>query len=165
MTKIVQVFQGSVVEDLTFKFKSLKAAKAAYPPYIQILEAPDTIFPGYIYNKDGTFSEPTVPDGQVLDRATGTIYIPEVTQTNTRQQLYAEYDGEELKCTRKLRANKKDDKYKVRLSIIDAYKEYVHDTVNQTDYPLKVNYPPKPDLDSLATLDEYKKLVEAYYNG
>jgi len=162
--KIVQVFNGVVVEDLTFRYKSIKEAKASFPPYVVVVEVPDTTFPGYGYS-NGEVTLPSVPEGQMLDPQTGTIYIPEQTQKTTRQSLYAEYDGAELGALRAIRNNEEVDKYTLRLTIIDTYKDAIHDTVNQEGYPLKVNYPPKPDLDTLTSVNEYLDILEEYYNG
>lgn len=75
--KIVRIENYFVIEDLTKLYSTIESARFDYP-FKLIVEAPDYVFPGWIYDSkrvgDACFIKPAVPKGWAYDDETGTFY-------------------------------------------------------------------------------------------
>lgn len=94
--KIVQVSDYFVTKDLTEFYSTIESARYDHA-FETILEAPDYVFPGWIYDSSrpspGCFIKPAVPDGWAYDDESGTFYnLNPVVETRLPTKTELHYD-------------------------------------------------------------------------
>ena len=146
--KIFQILDNVVHYDMTELYESVEDARSHYSSEIQIVEAPDYVFPqwGYDPNKTGDerFIRPVPQEGWAYDELTGNIYNPESIQSGRRAILHQETTNDTLQALRKLREGDKTIDWQAWLDALDAYNIAIEKTKEQEGYPLKVTYPEYP---------------------
>lgn len=89
--KLFLIYDGFCYNDLTRLYKNLEEAKSHYSASTLIVEAPDYVFEGWMYDShlsgDERFVKPETPEGWLYDENTGTYY-QELTNSEKRKMCY-----------------------------------------------------------------------------
>lgn len=146
--KVVQIHNGQVYHDLSYKYSTASEASKFYSSEILIVDAPDYVFPGWGYNSsldgDNKFIKPTVPEDMEYDEQTGTVWNPLEYRRSERVAKHAETSNDTLQALRKLREGDQTIDWQAWLDTLDAYNVEIEKTKEQDTYPLKVTYPEYP---------------------
>ena len=150
--KVVQIHNGQVYHDLSYKYSSAVEASKFYSSEILIVDAPNYVFPGWGYNPsldgDNKFIKPTVPEDMKYDEQTGTVWNPLEYRRSERISKHAETSNDTLEALRKLREGDQSYDWQAWLDKLDAYNKAIEDTQLQETYPDKVVYPEYPQREN-----------------
>lgn len=86
--KWLQIKDGFVYADVSYMTENIRKAAAQS---IEVVSAPDNIFPGWGYDEDASgdarFIKPTAPEGWIYDDSTGTFYDPDLTVDTSSESV------------------------------------------------------------------------------